>query len=260
MTLDEGKSDAARKLKGVAWLVGGVLFVLGLVYDIAPLVRLIPWSWEEKIAEQLPGTPAGKVCSGSEGGRAQLQKLVARLYPLDADDTAFAVHVEIVKNADVNAFAGLGGHITVFSGLLNQAHSPDELAGFLAHEMEHVKQRHVLRGALVPVVSYTMSWLATGDTSSGAAITEYLLRMGYSREQEAEADEGGLKRLRRAHVDTRGFQNFFERMKKSSSVPAFLSDHPSYESRFEMAAKYQSDDIKPIMTHAEWLQLQNFCK
>jgi len=46
----------------------------------------------------------------------------------------------------VNAFAGPGGYIGVFSGLILASESEDELAAVMAHEIAHVTQRHLMRG------------------------------------------------------------------------------------------------------------------
>ena len=45
----------------------------------------------------------------------------------------------------VNAFAGPGGHIGVYAGLILASESEDELAAVMAHEIAHVTQRHLMR-------------------------------------------------------------------------------------------------------------------
>ena len=47
----------------------------------------------------------------------------------------------------VNAFAAPGGYIFVTKGLYKLLNDESELAGVLAHEIAHVTQQHVLRGA-----------------------------------------------------------------------------------------------------------------
>jgi len=83
--------------------------------------------------------------------------------------------------------------------------------------------------------------------------------MGFSRSQEAQADEDGLARLQKAHVDNQGFRRFFERMAKSGSAPVFLSDHPSNQSRMEMVDRFVNQDVAPIMTRDDWKILKNYC-
>ena len=55
----------------------------------------------------------------------------------------FPFHFYVVKNNDLNAFAGPGGHIFVFSGLMNMMDEVDELAAVMCHEIAHVSARHL---------------------------------------------------------------------------------------------------------------------
>lgn len=45
----------------------------------------------------------------------------------------------------MNAFKLPGGHIVVFTGILEKMDSSDELAALLAHEATHVEERHSTR-------------------------------------------------------------------------------------------------------------------
>ena len=58
--------------------------------------------------------------------------------------TNYDYHFYVVKNESVNAFATLGGHIFIFSGLIDMTDEPEELAAVLAHEIGHVEKRHVV--------------------------------------------------------------------------------------------------------------------
>ena len=53
----------------------------------------------------------------------------------------------MIKDRSINAFATLGGYIGTNAGLVLAAESEDEVAGVLAHEISHITQEHVLRGA-----------------------------------------------------------------------------------------------------------------
>ena len=86
-----------------------------------------------------------------------------------------------------------------------------------------------------------------------------LMNLHFSRTQEQEADEGGLRRLQQAGIDAKGFQEFFKRMQTAASVPAILSDHPSDESRARLAEKFFGAKTTPLMTGQEWLSLQKIC-
>ncbi len=259
--IEQSPDDQSSKAKGFAWIILAIVIGVGCAVGISPLVRTIPWSWEKKMAKTIPAFSSENICPGNAATDELLKRLKARLYPLGPEDEAMPIEIQIVDRPEVNAYAGLGGKIIVNEGLLDEAQSAEEVAGVLAHEIEHVHRRHILEGALTHFVTDELiQVVSTGDVSSDTEWAHYFLRMGFSRSQEAEADEGGLRRLQKAHIDNQGFRQFFERMKKSETVPAFLSDHPSGKSRFNMVKEFENKNTMPIMTHAEWLQLQAYCR
>src|SRR2546422_11543762 len=71
--------------------------------------------------------------------QATVDAIVARLV-VRAPDT-YRIRVTIVDHPAVNAFAAPGGHIVVLRGLLERTRTPEELAGVLAHEIQHVYHR-----------------------------------------------------------------------------------------------------------------------
>ncbi len=255
--------DKASKIKGLAWVLAGVFVACAFGFGLSPFVRMIPWSVEKKISS-LGGFDAlgGEVCSGSPKNQALLKKLVSRLYPLDREDGRFSVDVKIVKDPSVKAFSQLGGKISVNSALLEKAESAEELAGVLAHEIVHVRQRHILEGFIVHLMTVEgiKAVFSSGGSMSNSRWADYFLHMGFSRSQETQADQGGLLRLQKAHINNQGFKNFFERMKESSSVPALLSDHPSDQNRSQMAEKFSNQNTTPIMTAEEWKSFQSYCR
>ncbi len=71
-----------------------------------------------------------------------------------------------------------------------------------------------------------------------AKVTHDFLSNAYDRDQEREADAGGLALLVKAGIDPRGMASFFTRLAKTSmSPPAWLSTHPDPGDRAEAAAR-----------------------
>lgn len=247
------------KLKGLAWVAAACAVGMCFAFGISPLARAIPWNWEKGLASALGSDAPGQTCPAGPEAQALLHRLVNRLYPIEPGDKAFSIDVHIVKNPVVNAYAALGGHIYIDSGLLKQAESPEELAGVLAHEIGHVQHRDIMKGVIVRIFTVEGINMILGGHSSVGGLANYFLNMNFSRSQEAQADEAGLTRLQIAHVDNRGFKDFFERMEKSGAAPVFLSDHPSNASRIAMAETFANPDPQPIMTRNEWGILKNYC-
>lgn len=248
-------SAPASKIKGLIWLLAALLLggvtALGLPF----FARHIPWSMEQRLAASLGGLPQLEASSldRNREAAALLDNLIRRVYPLYPADKNFPVKIRIIRGKTVNAFATLGGQIYVYEGLLQQTGSAEELAGILAHEIEHVKRRHIIQGVFVRLLtSGAIRFIFTGQGSLDPQLAGMLLKMRFSREQEQEADAGGLKRLHDAAIDPAGMQAFFERTGKGANIPTLLSDHPADSDRAVLMAKYRPATPIPIMSHADW--------
>ena len=55
----------------------------------------------------------------------------------------FPFQFYLVKDNTLNAFAGPGGHIFFYSGLIDMMDDVDELAAVMSHEIGHVSARHL---------------------------------------------------------------------------------------------------------------------
>ena len=74
---------------------------------------------------------------------AAVQEMTHRLTEA-IPENPYTFEITVVKSDVVNAFALPGGYIVVFTGLMKKAESPEEVSGVLAHELNHVLQRHGL--------------------------------------------------------------------------------------------------------------------
>lgn len=147
----------------------------------------------------------------------------------------------VVQDDTLNAFALPGGIVVVYDGLIKATRRPEELAGVLAHEVQHVEQRHSLEG-MVKNLGLRAVWsLVTGDlgdTLAGQAAVQ-LTSLKFSRDAESEADEKGFDALVKQGIDPSGMPDFFKTMSdKAADAPAaFLSTHPLSKDRDEMLQK-----------------------
>src|SRR5690606_1638034 len=114
----------------------------------------------------------------------------------------------------VNAFAAPGGYIVVFQGLLEASESAEEVAGILAHEIQHVVQRHGTKAILEALPLQLAAAALGGDQAAalfvGAASTLGVL--SYRRRDETAADREGFRMLRAARIAPDGMMRFFERL------------------------------------------------
>lgn len=160
----------------------------------------------------------------------------------------FQYEVNVILSPVLNAFASPGGFLFLYSGLLQNLSHEAELMSILAHEVAHVSQRHIAqnaeRGGLITIASLLVAVagaiFAEGDAAmaifagSTAAIQTSLL--SYSRTNEADADEFGLRYLLSAGYNPYGFVSAFRTLNiqsfgLGSEIPSYLSTHPNLVSR-----------------------------
>lgn len=190
-------------LVGVAVLLGGWF---------APM---IPFAAERSLvsgAEQVfdpePAAP------GKEAVRAELSELAARITAVMDLPEGMTITVHYVDSPTVNAVATLGGNVVVFRGLIEKVDNEEMLAAVLAHEIGHVRERHVItamgRGVAlaatlnaIGIKSRGLSRWAMGQTGQLAALT-------YSRDAEREADRAAVEATARLYGQVGGVIRLFE--------------------------------------------------
>jgi Zn-dependent protease with chaperone function len=231
-----------------AWLWAALLFALGVPLLLLGLffafrgelldavVARIPVAQEQRLGDQLWALQARqlKLIEGNAANQV-VADIGARL--VAATPTPYTYRFHLVDDPSINAFAMPAGYIVVHRGLIARAASAEELAGVLAHEIEHVEGRHSLRGML-QALGLSALWMAvSGDVGGGLAAEwiRHLAAMQFSRQQEEAADSGGYARLLQAGIDPRGMASFFDRLAGAAGEPpqalSLLSTHPASSER-----------------------------
>lgn len=261
--LPGGKHKLAYGLAGLSAL----LAVLAGVYFSVPklslfVARRIPLEQERALGGELDFLLAFDECDSKQAAKT-LTKLLAEL----GEKGGVGYQVRVISSEVPNAFALPGGVILVTRGFLREAESGDEIAGVLAHEVEHIAQRHVLAGALRGALLTALWSITLGDYSGLLVLdpsTAYqIATLEFSREDEQAADDGAVVRLHRANLSHRGLISFFEHISKESDDlegPAWLSTHPSTEARLRALEKV--DDVphpRAPLTDAQLEELRSTC-
>jgi len=256
----------------VGFAMLAVLLVPAIIYWGIPLASgwfayFIPVSIEKQVGQYVIDEvfPSRIVCK-TDAGEQALEKLVSRLVP---PDSAYVFQVEVVDSGLVNAIAFPGGNILIFRGLLEKSPSSDAVAGVLAHEMQHVFQRHGTENLLNQVALSGLFKLLTVEANAIAetlfAGVRTLSLLKYTRELETEADALALQLLYQAGVDPVEMLAMFQVLKNhSSSLPESISTHPDMSSRMEkleIIIDQKTDFVsKPVLSKQSWKSLQNICK
>jgi beta-barrel assembly-enhancing protease len=148
----------------------------------------------------------------------------------------------VVKDNSINAFAAPGGIIVVNSGLLKKA-EPKELAAVLAHEVQHIEQRHSLKNMLHAAGVGAVVLLVLGDANAVLMImAQQVSQQYFSRKVEADADIKGAQLLTKTKIDPSGMPSFFKKLaaeyKDLDNAPVWLSSHPETLERIKSAEAY----------------------
>jgi predicted Zn-dependent protease len=149
---------------------------------------------------------------------------------------------KVVDDPTVNAFALPGGFIYVTRGILVNFDSEAELAGVLGHEIGHVTARHsasqISRQQLQQlglgvgmIVSETVR-----EYGSLAAAGLQLMNLSYSRGDETQSDELGLRYISRLGYDPEAMIGVFEMLANvggggEGRIPEWQLTHPYPENR-----------------------------
>ncbi|MCR9212986.1 MAG: M48 family metalloprotease [Proteobacteria bacterium] len=184
----------------------------------------------------------------------------------------------ILNSPVVNAFALPGGYVYITRGLLALANNEAEVAGVLAHEIGHVTARHGaqrqsratgvgLIGALAGILTGSGAVQQLGQQLGGMYIA------GYSRDQEHEADQLGVKYLDLAGYPHEAMADFLKRMqaqaeytrkitgnKSKGSLFDFFASHPHTEDRVDRAsqeARLNADDLERPYERVRYLAAIN---
>ena len=246
----------------IAFALTSAAAVAVVLFSPQWLAPLIPDSVDDRLGDALVGDFGGRFCH-TPAGDAALQKLVASL-----DDAPQDLRVEVANIDMLNAVALPGGNVILFDGLLKQARSPDEVAGVLAHEIGHVREKHVMQALLRQM---GLAVVLGGVDGNKGAMVNNLLAMSYSRNAEAEADAHSMQALGSANISPVGTASFFDRLsqldgsagvvKDNAGITGYLSSHPLSASRKDAFEKsiVKGKNYKPALTPSEWTELKTMC-
>ena len=176
----------------------------------------------------------------------------------------------VVDDPIVNAFALPGGYIYVSRGILAHFNSEAELASVLGHEIGHVTARHSVQqiskqqlaqvGLGVAQIAAPRLGQFLGVATQGLE----LLFLKFSRDDENQADQLGLRYMRRGGYDAREMVRVYQMLDRVSAaagggrIPDWQSTHPNPVDRQERinraVAALPADSVGDIVRRPEYLR------
>jgi len=153
----------------------------------------------------------------------------------------FNFNFYVIDDNQINAFATPGGHIFIYTGLIELMENIDELAGVMCHEIAHVSLRHIsdrIKKAKTVGLA-TMAGLLAGAIIGGEAANAIIIgsvaagqqkMLSYSREDERQADQMGFRYASKAGFDPSAMISVLTKLQQDqwgiNEVPPYLLTHP----------------------------------
>jgi len=216
------------------------------------LVELLSRAGETSVEDMYCSTPEADAALASV-----LKKLTER-----AGTTAT---LSVIRADQPNALALPGGRILVFSGLIQFSYDRNELAGVLAHEVGHVKERHGLQRVVESSITGAVIGLLFGDTFGATAFAiagDALLNGAYSQDKEEQADAISVDLMTQNGWTSQSMAKMFRRMElrygDDGGFLSLVSTHPTYEDRIAFFDA-QPDSGNQAWTDEEWQSIKAVC-
>lgn len=176
--------------------------------------------------------------------------------------------VKVLKDdTKENAYGCPGGKILVYTGVFRIAKDDSGLAAILGHEMTHVLNRHtspplnaatissagvIAAGIIHAEDAKSLSPEAKGVVAAFGFGALVGISQSFSREQEMEADRGGVLLISQAGYNPDEYLGFLNRLMnptcaKPDQLPEFLSSHP------DPAVRYKQMQTTEVLGQAQKL-------
>ena len=155
----------------------------------------------------------------------------------------------VISNGDPSINAGATfGQVAVTSGMLDFIETDDEMAVVLGHELAHITEGHVMKGAVsglaLNVMAIVLESRVPGAGQAAGGVGQLFLNH-YTQTQEREADDVGLRYAYQAGYDPRAAVDVQERLAQrvpESMSAGYFDTHPSSVER-AVAARNEASEL-----------------
>lgn len=248
-----------------SWIVGGLIILFGVlrylahtqvnpVTGVSQHISMTPgqeMSLGLSAAPQMAAKMGGEANPATDPAAREVAKIGQQLATRsDAARSPYAgnFHYHLLNDPQtVNAFALPGGQVFITRALLERLDNEAELAGVLGHETGHVVWRHsaqqMEKGQLGQTVATGVAVGASSDRNgyaegAAAVMANQMLQLHYSRADESQADEFGMRYMSQAGYDPQqmlGVMNVLKKLEAETpgGEPEMLRTHPLASTRIQ---------------------------
>jgi len=159
------------------------------------------------------------------------------LAPEPTDDY-FDYEFYVIRDPSPNAFAMPTGRIYVHTGMLARLEDSSQLAGLLAHEINHVAGHH-------SIVQFRIKAFDVFDMFLTGGLLALLNNLQFSRDLEGEADDRAPAMLLEAGYDPRAMPELMDLLRQDFEglrprVATAWTTHPEPDARYERSLAFVS--------------------
>jgi predicted Zn-dependent protease len=177
------------------------------------------------------------------------------LAPLETRPFPFQFY--IIADNTLNAFAGPGGHIFFYAGLIEAMDRVDELAAVMCHEIGHIAARHLSKridqskNIGIATMAGILAGVLIGGPLAAALITGAMAagmqaQYHFSREDERQSDQLSYKYIKPSTFDSKAMIGALNKIQRGNwlgtgKTPEYLLTHPTGPERMSNLESLSSD-------------------
>jgi len=143
----------------------------------------------------------------------RVEKILDRIVAV-CDRKDILYFIKVLDEEDINAVSLPGGYVYVFKGLIDKVKSDDQLAGVIAHEVGHINARHAVKRLQASYGAILLQALSieteSADVAAGVGLAINSMFSEYSQQDEFQADDLGVKYMKKAGFDPNAMVEFLE--------------------------------------------------
>lgn len=254
----------------VAWCLAAFV-IFGWPNVTASLTSLISYEREKAIGSEIlkqvlrveDELPRSNTPEAAKKSIIEIQILARNLAKAAGIKDYVDIYISVLGRE--NAYAIPGNNIILYCGLIENLDA-DEAVFVIAHELSHVKNRHVMQGLVQKMGTQAIFGGVTSGTFGGAALANQLDTLAFTRSMETKSDKEGAELLVKLGYKTDGARGVFEKFEKighgyNFKIDELFASHPDPKNRAAAMAKYKSNtnSITPLNI-ANYNALKNHCK
>lgn len=245
--------------KTYAWLGVAVLAVAGCT-SVADMVGYDSATLNESAARNysqvMQKAQSQRVLDTTSQTARRVHNVFNRLIPhanrANRTGVPFKWEMNVIRSNEMNAWAMPGGKMAVYTGMVERLNlTDDEIAAVVGHEMTHALLEHskkAIGGQVLTGLGGSILASATGVDGNLIGLgTDLAATKPFSRQQENEADAGGVRLMAQAGYNPQAAISVWEKMNRAQSGTSIsvLSTHPANNARIN-AIRKMLPEVMPV--------------